>query len=135
MVKTVWISLVSAFLVYTIYIYYSSYGKTVSEADAKVKEGWDIWQNKNCQACHQLYGLGGYMGPDLTNTYSVLGPDYMKAMMKSGTNRMPDFKLTEIEIDNIVSFLKWVDESGKNNVANENLHWTGTYIINKYEQD
>ena len=35
-----------------------------------VAEGRLVWQKYNCHTCHQLYGLGGYLGPDLTNVYS-----------------------------------------------------------------
>ncbi|MCH7870146.1 MAG: c-type cytochrome, partial [Planctomycetes bacterium] len=31
------------------------------------KSGLAIWRENNCQACHQIYGYGGFLGPDLTN--------------------------------------------------------------------
>ena len=54
-----------------------------------VTSGWETWQNKNCQSCHQLYGLGGYMGPDLTNVASdsTKGHAYMKTVIKYGTGK------------------------------------------------
>ena len=32
--------------------------------------GRRVWLANNCQACHQLYGFGGFLGPDLTNAAS-----------------------------------------------------------------
>ncbi|MBK7966690.1 MAG: cytochrome c [Bacteroidetes bacterium] len=69
----------------------------------------------NCQSCHQLYGLGGYLGPDLTNIYShpEKGETLIRAMLKSGTRQMPEFNLKEDEILAILEFLKSADACGK----------------------
>ena len=72
------------------------------------------------------------MGPDLTNIASdpTKGSDaYMKAFMMNGTGKMPNLHLTEEEMTSLVSFLRWVDKSGKSRVAKESVHWTGTYIF------
>lgn len=90
--------------------------------------GIQLWQDKNCQSCHQLYGLGGYMGPDLTNV-ARRGDQYMSSFLKSGTERMPDFQLSEAEIDQICAFLHWANQSGSSKVSADAVHWTGSYII------
>ncbi len=56
---------------FTIYTSKSNYGKV--HLSQKGIRGEDIWLKNNCNSCHQLYGLGGYLGPDLTNVYSVNG--------------------------------------------------------------
>ncbi|MDL5051480.1 cytochrome c [Oscillatoria amoena NRMC-F 0135] len=73
-----------------------------------------LWQKHNCQSCHQLFGLGGYLGPDLTNCYSTphKGPEYMNAILQSGIGIMPDFGLDSTERAEILEFLKQVDASG-----------------------
>jgi len=45
---------------------------TVSFSE-KALQGQQLWQQNNCFSCHQIYGLGGYLGPDLTNVYSQRG--------------------------------------------------------------
>ncbi|WP_281232766.1 c-type cytochrome [Flavobacterium gelatinilyticum] len=75
-------------------------------------QGKKIWQENNCIACHQIYQLGGYLGPDLTNTYSLKGPEYIKAFLKSGTQVMPDFHLSQYEMDALTAYLKEIDKSG-----------------------
>lgn len=129
MVRITWITLVASFVGYTILINILCHNKTTTPLTQEVNQGWEIWQNKNCQACHQLYGLGGYMGPDLTNSTSKTDTNYIKAVIKSGTSRMPNFNLSDHEIEKIVAFLKWVDKSGKSAVDLKNVHWTGTYIM------
>ena len=58
-----------------------------------------VWQKYNCQSCHQLYGLGGYLGPDLTNVYSAKGKGelFIKAFLHAGTKQMPSFDLSKEE--------------------------------------
>lgn len=106
------------FLLYTAYtatIYASDEKLTAEEKTANaITDGKMLWQKYNCQSCHQLYGLGGYLGPDLTNCYSAphKGPGYMDAVLQYGTGVMPDFKLTAAERSQIIEFLKYVDSSG-----------------------
>ena len=92
-VKLVFALLCLAFVIYSLSIYLVPIRKHLSsKPDAYLaSEGRLVWQNYNCEACHQLYGLGGYLGPDLTNVYSCIGkgPVYIKAMIKSGTGTMP----------------------------------------------
>ncbi|MBP9927506.1 MAG: cytochrome c [Cyclobacteriaceae bacterium] len=91
-------------------------------------EGKKIWQQKNCTACHQIYGLGGFLGPDLTNIYSATGkgPAYIKAFVRGGTNVMPSFEMSEGELDYLIAFLKNVDASGKADPKNFKLNLNGT---------
>ncbi len=74
-----------------------------------------VWQKYNCQSCHQLFGLGGYLGPDLTNMMSQngKGETLLRAMVKTGTKQMPTFNLSENELHELMEFLKSADVSGK----------------------
>jgi|ERR1017187_2042314 nitric oxide reductase subunit C len=83
-------------------------------------QGKLLFQKYNCQVCHQIYGLGGYLGPELTTVMSKpgFGEPYAMAILKSGTQRMPNFKLKESEINQLMEFLKYIDKTAityKNN--------------------
>lgn len=80
----------------------------------KAAEGRLVWQRYNCQGCHQLYGLGGYLGPDLTNVYGSpgKGEPLVRALLSSGNALMPAFDLREEEMQQLLEFLKAVDQSG-----------------------
>lgn len=86
-----------------------------------------VWQQYNCQSCHQLFGLGGYLGPDLTNVYSApgKGEPYIKAMLKSGTTQMPPFNLSEEDQSALIAFLKQTDASGIADPRNFTTNSTG----------
>jgi nitric oxide reductase subunit C len=79
--------------------------------------GKQIWQTNNCIACHQLYGLGGYLGPDLTRIISdkQRGKEYAAAFLRSGGVTMPNFHLTEDQINAVLAYLTYVDASVNNN--------------------
>lgn len=72
-----------------------------------------LYQKHNCTACHQLYGLGGYLGPELTTVISQKGKGelYAKAFLQSGTQRMPNFHLTGEEVQDLLEFLTYVDST------------------------
>ena len=131
MVRTIFITLVLSYFGYSFLVY--NYTARIAEPPELAKAGMDIWQSKNCQACHQLYGLGGYMGPDLTNIVSdsTKGAAYAAAFIKVGTARMPDLKLTDDEVNKLVVFLSWVDKSGRSRVAKDQVNWYGSYQIDK----
>jgi len=118
-------SLVVTFLFYSFHLYSSLpvKGKTVTEETSKGKL---IWQQYNCNACHQVYGLGGYLGPDLTNVYSVRGSAYIQAFLKNGTTIMPNFQLTGREITDLTAFLESIDASGKSDPKTFSLKYDGT---------
>jgi nitric oxide reductase subunit C len=84
----------------------------------------------NCIACHQLYGLGGHMGPDLTNVVSApdKGVDYARAFIENGSSKMPDFGLSQTQIDALVQFLKFVDSTGTYPPKHPEISWYGTVV-------
>ena len=112
-------------------IYCDKNNNILYKPDNHVVAGWNTWQQKNCQSCHQVYGLGGYLGPDLTNVASTpgKGEQYMKVFIRYGTGKMPNFHLSDSETDNLVAFLKWIDKSGKSRVPQEKVTWTGNYNL------
>ena len=112
--KHIYVTLCTLFIVYSFSIYLQPYFKnTVADTDA-IAAGRIVWQKNNCQTCHQLYGLGGYLGPDLTDVYSApgKGKDFIKAMLTTGIKQMPAFHLSDKEFTQLTAYLKSVDESG-----------------------
>ena len=66
-------SLTLIFCVYSVYVWTDGTAAPQSGAFTdEVRHGQQLYQESNCTACHQIYGLGGYMGPDLTNVVSML---------------------------------------------------------------
>lgn len=106
--------LAAAFLGYSFHLYSKSEPEQTTFNKTLASEGRLVWQKYNCQSCHQLYGLGGYLGPDLTNVYSALykGEDYIKGFVLGGTNQMPAFALNDSEMVQLMEFLKMTDASG-----------------------
>ncbi len=93
---------------------------------AEADKGKMVWQQYNCNACHQVYGLGGYLGPDLTNTYSLRGPVYIKAFLASGTTVMPNFHLNEKEMIALLAYFKNIDASGSADPKSFTIKYDGT---------
>lgn len=114
--KNTWIYMGCAAALFTLFGFYNTavyLGDTSAEPfTPKARLGQKIWQDNNCFSCHQLYGLGGYLGPDLTNLYSAKGKDYIKAFVNSGVKTMPRFSFTEQEKEALAAFLREVDQSG-----------------------
>jgi len=74
--------------------------------------GIAIWRNKNCEACHSIFGLGGHIGPDLTNIYSRKNEIYLNLVLKKGLSNMPDLDLSKYERKQLINYLKAVDKLG-----------------------
>ncbi|WP_417829207.1 c-type cytochrome [Thalassospira sp.] len=98
---------------------------TNSEAlTESVVAGKHIWERHSCINCHTLLGEGAYFAPELGNVWVRYGGkedpegarDMLKAWMQSqpsgveGRRQMPQFNLTEQELDELVDFLKWTSE-------------------------
>lgn len=98
---------------YVLYTEQSAYG-TVKLSE-KALQGEKLWRQNNCNSCHQIYGLGGYLGPDLTNVYSFRKRDekFLKSMFNSGVKAMPTFDFNETEQEALLQFLIEIDQTGK----------------------
>jgi len=119
-------TLAVAFVFYTAFVYTSGTEAQHLQPMADVeRDGAQVFQDYNCVACHQFYGLGGYMGPDLTNVISTRGEAYARAFIAAGTVTMPNLGLAEDEIDSVVAFLAFVDKTGTYPVKNYDVLWTG----------
>ena len=106
--------LITLFVVFNGLIYTSNENENPIKLTEQGLHGQRLWQENNCWSCHQTYGLGGYLGPDLTNVYSAenKGPLYIKAFLNSGVKAMPKFNFSEAEKEALVTYLKFIDSTG-----------------------
>jgi nitric oxide reductase subunit C len=81
-----------------------------------VAAGKLIWETRDCAGCHTLLGEGAFYAPELGNVYKRRGPDFIKAWIKSQPSgaadrrQMPQFNLTDEQLDDLVQFLKWTND-------------------------
>ncbi len=90
--------------------------------DTPEERGANLFQGAGCVACHMIDGVGGAVGPDLTNVYDK-GEDYIKesilmpnAVVVEGfqANIMPQNfgdTLSDENINDLVAYFKSVSES------------------------
>ncbi|MET0760352.1 MAG: cytochrome c [Flavobacterium sp.] len=131
--------LLTVFSLYNFTIYTKENSDYTTILSPKAIEGQTLWQENNCYSCHQLYGLGGYLGPDLTNVFSTKekGPDYINAYLNSGIKSMPQFNFSEKDKEALVTFLKEVDQSGyypNHNAQIKPNGWVDIQYKNKNEK-
>ncbi|AUM12661.1 c-type cytochrome [Ketobacter alkanivorans] len=90
----------------------------------QVALGKAVWERNNCIGCHTLLGEGAYFAPELGNVYQRFGnsKEAIKGFIKSrpvdgipGRRSMPQFNLTEEELEAIAEFLKWTSEVNTEN--------------------
>ena len=83
-----------------------------------VIHGKKLWEDNNCIGCHSLLGEGAYFAPELGNVYTRFGKstEAIKAFIKSrpvngipGRRSMPQFNLTEEELEGMAQFLKYAN--------------------------
>jgi nitric oxide reductase subunit C len=115
-IKCIYISLFVCFLFFTAFVYTSDVPGTAPLPEQELAlQGKHIWQQQNCGACHQFYGLGGYIGPDITNVMSEKGKGetYVRSILAHGTATMPDFKLSLQDTNVLIAYLRAADKTGK----------------------
>ena len=106
-------TLIVVFVTYNALLYTSDKAYGTIHLSKKAQQGESLWLLNNCNSCHQLYGLGGYLGPDLTNEYSrTHNEKFLKAIFNSGIKTMPRFNFNESESNALIQFLKEVDQTG-----------------------
>lgn len=85
-----------------------------------VAAGKNLWEVNNCVGCHTIMGEGAYYAPELANVFDRRGAGdeeafkgYMIGWMAAqplaepGRRKMPQFNLTEKEVNEISDFLIW----------------------------
>ena len=91
----------------------------------QVARGKNLWEVNNCIGCHTLLGEGAYFAPELGNVFVRRGEDagfkpFLQAWMKiqplgvPGRRSMPQFHLSDQEVDDIAEFLKWTSKINTN---------------------
>jgi len=86
-----------------------------AELTESAKAGKHIWETRNCIGCHTLLGEGAYFAPELGNVYERRGPEFIKAWIQAqptgapGRRQMPQFHLTDEELDELVAFFKYTN--------------------------
>ncbi|MGV1012240.1 MAG: c-type cytochrome [Flavobacterium sp.] len=129
--------LLSFFSIYNLTIYTSKTDYGTIHLSKKAIQGENLWLKNNCNSCHQIYGLGGYLGPDLTNIYSNKNKNkyYLKAMINSGVKAMPKFNFNRNELDELVQFLKEIDQTGYYPNSDAKLESNGWVSIKSKNQN
>ena len=106
------LALVAVFLGQTWMVYTDPAGRASPPLSPLAARGWDLWHAHNCQSCHQLYGFGGFLGPDLTNVAPKLTPARLDAILTEGSGRMPAFHLVDDDRLALARFLEELDQTG-----------------------
>jgi len=81
-----------------------------------VELGKKVWEVNNCIGCHTLLGEGAYFAPELGNVVERYGSKAaVKAFIMSrpkdgvpGRRSMPQFNLSEEELQGVADFLEYV---------------------------
>lgn len=112
----VFLTLFTCYVVYSATVYSKGTNDTTvitPEEQIAVTRGKLLYEKNNCTSCHQIYGLGGYLGPELTTAYSdpSRGEQFMRAFLMAGGPRMPNFHFKKEEVDALISYFKYIDAS------------------------
>ena len=121
----VFITLLIAFLGYSTTLYLTE-PTALQPPTVAAQKGKILWQDKNCISCHQLYGLGGHLGPDLTNVFAKRSEAYITAFLESGTQVMPNYNLSKEEIESFIEFFKYTNSTGVADPTTFSKHIDGT---------
>ncbi len=89
--------------------------------DTQVVSGKWVWQKHNCNDCHTILGIGGYYAPDVTKVMSYRDAAWVSRFIADpgavwpAARKMPNLRLTDREIADVIAFLTWVDGIDTNN--------------------
>ena len=105
------IILVTCFIIQSCLVYFDA--NESPSLSVAASRGRRIWHQHNCQTCHQFFGFGGFLGPDLTNVSERLTPGRLNDLLTVGSSQMPAFNLAPEEIADIRMFLEGMNETGQ----------------------
>ncbi|CAO3454140.1 MULTISPECIES: c-type cytochrome [unclassified Azospirillum] len=111
------------FVALTIHSHYYIRTSSTDEATLSdsVARGKHVWEKNACINCHSILGEGAYFAPELGNVWVRYGGRddaesaraALIAWMQSqpsgveGRRQMPQFNLTDQELNDLVDFLEW----------------------------
>jgi len=92
-----------------------------------VARGKNLWEVNNCVGCHTIMGEGAYYAPELANVYNRRGgtnevafKTYLNGWMSAqplnepGRRKMPQFHLSEEQVNDLADFLIWTSNIDDN---------------------
>ena len=99
-----------------------------AELTQSVANGKHLWEKNNCVGCHTILGEGAYYAPELGNVFKRRGNSdkvafkgYLAGWMAAqplqteGRRKMPQFNLTDKEVNEMADFLIWTSQIDTNN--------------------
>ncbi len=109
--------LLGAFTVQTWLIYSDPVGHQAPDLSTQALRGRAIWHDNNCQSCHQIFGYGGFLGPDLTNLASRRGDlddldRDLAQVLGTGSQQMPAFPMPPEDTRALAQFFVELDKMG-----------------------
>ncbi|MEO6594972.1 MAG: c-type cytochrome [Planctomycetota bacterium] len=104
--------LLAAFCVQTAFVYLDETADKLPTLSPEAVAGRRIWHKYNCQVCHQIFGFGGFLGPDLTNAGPRLTNDRLHQVLTLGTGQMPAFYFDDEQIAAIEAYLYELNDAG-----------------------
>ena len=104
--------LIAAFFLQTWLVYSDTAGRETPPLSELAARGQQVWHDKNCQSCHQIYGFGGFLGPDLTNAIGTLTEARLDLILTEGAGAMPAFHLDAGERDALRQWFTELDQTG-----------------------
>ena len=92
-----------------------------------VVAGKALWEKNNCVGCHTIMGEGAYYAPELMNVFNRRGGSdvvafkgYLQGWMAAqplnvpNRRKMPQFNLSEEEVNNLADFFIWASKVNTN---------------------
>lgn len=131
--KCIYSMLVCVYAIFSIHTFawQGEGAKHSSKGDSdKYRMGKKIWQENNCQSCHQIFGLGGFLGPDLTGV-SLMGLDHFHAIVVSGNSVMPGYAFNRHQIESLFEFLSLYGKTGAVSRKEYRVHYDGRIETNQ----
>jgi len=104
-------------------------GTNTATLSDDVARGKHVWEKHACINCHSLLGEGAYFAPELGNVWVRYGGDKdpegatsaLKGWMAAqpsgveGRRQMPQFNLSDKELDDLIAFFRWTNSINTQN--------------------
>lgn len=94
----------------------------VSASNTTASEGLQLFHDKGCEYCHQINGVGGIRGPDLSHIAGQLTRQELIIRISNGGSNMPAYgsEITKSELTALVDFLETRTGDGGTRLSTSN---------------